>query len=145
MKKLYIIPIIVFSLFTFNGCKDEESGENKSDFTISNTNNEPLKIHTQKEKDEKKVLNKIGVSTTNDGKIIIEPKKTKEFLNGIANILKKEANRIKDENKGLKPKDIGIDAKKDKIVIDINKTEKFLNKLSKDLAKTANELEKVFK
>ena len=145
MKKFYLVTILAFSLVTFNGCKNDNSGENKSDITNSNTKNETIKIHTKKDDDEKKVLNKIGITTTNDGKIIIEPKKTKEFLENIAKTLEKEAKRIKNENKDIKAKDIGIEANKDKIVIDVNKTEKFLDKLSKDLAKTASELEKIFK
>ena len=144
MKRFYILMSIVFSLATFNGCENDNSGEKRSDITNSNTKNEPIKIHTQKEEEEKKVLNKIGISTTNDGKIIIEPKKTKEFLESIAQTLQKEAKRIKEENRGIKAKDIGIEANKDKIVIDVNKTEKFLEKLSKDLEKTASELEKIF-
>jgi hypothetical protein len=145
MKKIYVYIILNLFLVSFNGCNSSKSGEKESDITNSNTKNETIKIHTTKEDEEKKVLNKIGITTTNDGKIIIEPKKTKEFLDKIAKTMKKEAKRIKEENKNLSAEDIGISAKKDKIVIDINKTGKFLDKLSKDLSETANELEKIFK
>jgi len=144
MKKLYIFFTIFFALSAFNGCESNNSGENKPVITNSNTKNEAIKIHTKKEDKEKEVLNKIGITTTNDGKIIIEPKKTQEFLENIAQTLQKEAKRIKEENRDIKPKDIGIEASQNKIVIDVNKTEKFLNKLSKDLEKTASELEKIF-
>jgi len=144
MKKIYLILVLALFLVAFNGCENGNSGENKSIITNSNTKNEHIKIHTKKEDDEQKVLNKIGITTSNDGKIIIEPKKTKEFLETIAKTLEKEAKRIKERNRGINAKDIGIEANKNKIVIDVNKTEKFLDKLSKDLEKTASELEKIF-
>ena len=145
MKQIYKFILLCSFLFTFNGCNNSNSGENKSNITNSNTKNETLKIHTKKDEEEKKVLNKIGITKTNDGKIIIEPKKTKEFLDKIAETMKKETKRIKEKNRNLTSEDIGISANKDKIVIDINKTGMFLDKLSKDLSETANELEKIFK
>jgi len=149
MSKFNVVVLMAIIFITFNGCKNESSGENKSEITKSNTKNETINISAKKvpkkDKEDEKVLKKIGISTTNDGKIIIEPKKTKEFLEKIAKTLKKEAVRIKENNKDIKSEDLGISAKKDKIVIDVNKTEKFLDKLSKDFEKTAKELGNIFK
>jgi len=144
MKKNYVFVIFFLALTAFSGCNNNNSGEKGDNIIKSNIKNEPIKIHTQKENDEKKTLNKIGITTTDDGKIIIEPKKTKEFFKKIANTLKKEAKRIKDNNKDINANDIGISSNKEKIVIDVNKTEKFFDKLSKDILKSAEELEKVF-
>ena len=96
----------------------------------------------QQQKKDKKILNKLGINTTNDGKIIIEPKKTKEFLENLANILKKEGEEFKKKNRGLNSQDLGIQANKDKIIIDTKKTKNFLEKLSKDLEEMAKDIEK---
>jgi len=155
MKKILIYTTFVLIFITLNGCKNEEqnntitnNGEKKSEFTKSNTFNESIQKKEPNQPDtikkDKSVLNKIGISTTDDGKIIIEPKKTKELLENIATTLKKEAIRIKENNKNLKSEDLGINKKEDKIIIDTNKTKKFLNKLSNDFSKTAKELGKIF-
>ena len=148
MKRFIAIILTFLILMTLNGCKSD-NGEKQSEITVGNTKNVEImssaKKVPKKDKEDEKVLKKIGISTTNDGKIIIEPKKTKEFLEKIAKTLKKEAVRIKENNKDIKSEDLGISAKKDKIVIDVNKTEKFLDKLSKDFEKTAKELGNIFK
>jgi len=93
-------------------------------------------------KKEHKVLNKLGIETTQDGKIVIEPKKTKEFFERIAKILAKEGEEFKNKNADLKSEDLGIEASKDKIIIDTKKTKSFLERLSKDLEEMAEDISK---
>ncbi len=104
------------------------------------------KIKTQKEieeaKREHKVLNKLGIETTDDGKIVIEPKKTKEFFEKLSKILIKEGEEFKNKNADLKSEDLGIEASKDKIIIDTKKTKSFLERLSKDLEEMAEDISK---
>jgi len=104
------------------------------------------KIQTNKDieeaKKEHKILNKLGINTTKDGKIVIEPKKTKEFFKKLAKILTKEGEEFKSKNDNIKGEDIGVKASKDKIIIDTKKTKNFLEKLSKDLENMAKDIEK---
>jgi len=88
-----------------------------------------------------KKISKIGISTQND-KIIIEPKKTKEFFNNLAKTMEKEAKKLKDKTKNINENDIGIHTNSDKITIDTNKTKTFLNNFAKELENVANNIEK---
>jgi len=101
-------------------------------------------IVLEKEKKDDKILKKMGIDTTNDGKIVIEPNKTKEFLKNIATIFATEAKKLKDKNSNIKSSDLGIEASRDKIIIDTKKSKKFLEKLSHDLDEMAKDLEKSF-
>ena len=132
----FLQSIVILSLIFFiNGCKEEQKEQEV-------TTQELPKLETKQDRQEKNALNKIGISTEGD-KIIIEPKKTKEFLEKIAKSLQKEAIKIEQEAKKIKKDDLGITKEKDKITIDINKTQKVLNKFTKELESVAKSLEKV--
>jgi len=128
--------IILLILLSLNGCENSNKNDNSKTITKSN-------ISTSNKKDNK-ILTNIGISTQDD-KIIIEPKKTKEFLNKLANRLKKEATKLESKVKNINEKDIGIEANKDKITIDVNKTDKVLKNFSKELESIAKDINKVIK
>ena len=136
--------ILFLILSSFYGCKLDKSGEIESNFTKSNTNNGVIESKSEKNLSDDKVLKKIGISAK-DGKIIIEPNKTKKFLESLAKKLESEAKKIGNKVKDINISMMGIKREEDKIVIDINKTHKVLEKFSKELEKVAKELEKVFK
>jgi flagellum-specific peptidoglycan hydrolase FlgJ len=140
MKKYVKYILILSFLIPLNGCNKKETKVEETN--VTNSNNE-LKLKRKDGDREDKILEKIGISTKDD-KIIIEPKKTKEFLEKMANKLKKEAKKIEQKTKEINISQMGIKASDKKIEIDINKTEKFLNKFSKELEDIAKELQKVF-
>ena len=134
MKKInFLIALII--LVSYNGCKNNEQSKND----IKKTKNED--IVTKSGKDDK-VLNKIGISTEND-KIIIEPKKTKAFFDKLAKTLEKNAKNLEQKTKTIDENDIGISTSKDKITIDLNKTKSFLDSFSKELEKVAKDIQDV--
>ena len=161
MKKISYIITTLTILLLFTNCNSSKQDNNKtvhkSEQKVSNSGfqrveeqkNKPVILKSRKkieeDKDELKILNKMGIDKTNDGKIVIEPKKTKEFLNSITKVFESEAKKIKDKNKDLKAEDLGIQMSKDKIIINPKKTEDFLDNLSKDLENIANELDKTIK
>ena len=139
-KSVKFILFIVF-LLPLSGCNDSNEKTNQEkdiNFTKSNT------LIRENGDSEDKVLNKIGISTQDD-KIIIEPKKTKEFFEQMAKTLEKEAKKFESKAKEINISDLGIRSSDTKIVIDVNKTKNFLEKFSKELEGVAKELEEVFK
>ena len=128
---------LIFLLFTFNGCKSENILDNDKNITKGNIN--VKKIDNSQKEDN--LLHKIGILAKED-KIVIEPKKTKEFFEKLAKTLEKDAKELEAKNKKIQEEDIGISANKDKITIDLNKTKTFLEKFSKELEKIAKDIEK---
>lgn len=132
--------LILFTLLTLifaNGCKKEDHKDMQNQESL-----EPLQTQGQPNKQEKKnqeVLNNLGISTE-DEKIVIDPKKTKAFLEGVANTLQGEAVRIKEEAKKIKSEDLGIHKESDKVIIDINKTKKVLKGFTDQLEDVAKSL-----
>jgi len=134
MKKInFLIALTV--LVSYNGCKNDNKVKND---TLKTKNETTV---TKSSKDDK-VLNKIGISTEND-KIIIEPKKTKAFFDKLAKTLEKNAKNLEQKTKTIDENDIGISASKDKITIDLNKTKSFLDSFSKELEKVAKDIQDV--
>jgi len=137
MKKLLIILILFMIFISLNGCKKDTNKIDTENVTKSNE----IENNVNKVSSDDKILSKIGISTQND-KIIIEPKKTKEFFNNLAKTMEKEAKKLKDKTKNINENDIGIHTNSDKITIDTNKTKTFLNNFAKELENVANNIEK---
>ena len=133
-KKILLLGLILVAL---NGCKNDNM-ENKEK-NITNSNIKRIEVKNQKE--EPKILNKIGIQADKD-KIIIDTNKTKKFFEDLSKSLKKEAKKLKESTKEFTQKDLGIKKEKEKIVIDLNKTKTFLDKFSKELENIANDIEK---
>ncbi|HGZ71105.1 MAG TPA: hypothetical protein ENK74_06855 [Nitratifractor sp.] len=136
--------VILFTLLTLmfaGGCQKEEHKDTQTQERL-----EPLQTQEQPSKQEKEnqeVLNNLGISTEGE-KIVIDPKKTKAFLEGVATTLQSEAVRIKEEAKKIKSEDLGIHKESDKVIIDINKTKKVLKGFTDQLEDVAKSLENVF-
>ena len=143
MLKILHFIIIFLILGSFNGCNMQENRESDSNFTKSNRQNGSIEQNTTLNKEEDKVLRKIGISTEN-GKIVIEPNKTKEFLETVAKKFESEAIKLQQKAKDINISTLGIKKESDKIVIDINQTQKTLEKISKDLENIAKEIGKIF-
>ena len=143
MKK-YIIAIVTILLVT-TACNSENNQSNEGDITkVTQTKAhiEPtlLPKSEQSKYKEKKLLKKIGISSNND-KIVIEPKKTEEFFKNMAKTLEHVAKEFEGKTKDIKSSDIGINASKDKITIDLNKTKNFLDNFSKELKQMAKDID----
>jgi len=163
MRSFKILITALVSLFILLACNNSANDNNKTVVKAATKSTqlkeggdiqkvevteieESLKIQTNKDiqeaKQKHKVLNKLGINTTDDGKIVIEPKKTREFFENLAKILTKEGEEFKNKNADIKSDDLGIKASKDKIIIDTTKTKSFLEKLSKDLEDMAKDITK---
>ena len=140
MLKKVKISLILLLLISLNGCKENSQNENNKTLIKNNT----VKQNINQKNDDAKILQKIGISTEND-KIIIEPKKTKAFFEKLGKTFEHTAKRIKSKVDKIDEKDIGITANKDKITIDINKTTNFLNSFSKELEKSVKDIDRVIK
>jgi len=134
MKKINLLIAFVI-LVSYNGCKKD----NETKYDTFKTKN---KTTVTKSNKDDKVLNKIGISTEDD-KIIIEPKKTKAFFDKLAKTLEKNAKNLEQKTKTIDENDIGISTSKDKITIDLNKTKSFLDSFSKELEKVAKDIQDV--
>ena len=127
--------ILITTLIPINGYS---FGNNEKNVTKLNS----LQKNISKSEDKENILHKIGI-VAKDDKIIIEPKKAKEFLENLAKTLQKNAKEIEKESCEINKSAIGVSAKDDKIVIDLNKTKNVLEKFSKHLQNIVKDLEKV--
>ncbi len=146
MKLLLILSIT--SLLITTACSEQnKKEENLTQIETQKAYIEPkLLPSTTREKianqnKEDKLLHKIGIHTEND-KIIIEPKKTKEFLENIAKNLEQDAKKFTKKAKEIKESTLGIKASKDKVIIDLNKTKSFLETFSKEFENIAKDISK---
>jgi len=135
-KKVNISLILL--LLLLSGCKSNSQSENNKTLIKSNTSQHKA----NKKNSDDKILQKIGISTEDD-KIIIEPKKTKAFFDKLTKRLEKDAKKFESKVKKIDEKDIGIEVNRDKITIDVNKTNNFLKKFSKELEGVAKDINKV--
>jgi len=135
-KKVNISLIIL--LILLSGCESNSQSENNKTLIKSNTSQHKV----DKKNPDDKILQKIGISTEDD-KIIIEPKKTKAFFDKLTKTLEKEAKKFESKVDKIDEKDIGIEVNRDKITIDVNKTTNFLKNFSKELEGVAKDIDKV--
>jgi len=129
------IMLIIFILFSSNGCDGNSKNETNKTITKSNI---VIKVN-KKESKEDKILKKIGITEQN-GKIIIDPKKTKSFLDNLSKTLEKEAKKFESKTKDIDEDELGIHISKDKIIIDANKTKSFLENFAKELESVAKDI-----
>ena len=129
--------LIFFILFSFNGCDGNSKSDTNKTITKSNI---VIKVD-KKESKEDKILDNIGITEQN-GKIIIDPKKTKSFLDNLSKTLEKEAKKFESKTKDIDEDELGIHISKDKIIIDANKTKSFLENFAKELESVAKDIEK---
>ncbi len=92
-------------------------------------------------------LDHLGVTTTPDGKIIIDTNKTKSYLEQLALQMKAKADELaKEMQQGvIEEKEVGIEVNQTKIVIDLNKTQNFMEKWAKKMQGFVKDMEKLSK
>jgi len=129
--------LIFFILLSYNGCKSNNNSDINKTITKGNI---VIKVN-KKESKEDKILENIGI-TEHNGKIIIDPKKTKSFLDNLSKTLEKEAKKFESKTKDIDENELGIHISKDKIIIDANKTKSFLENFAKELESVAKDIEK---
>lgn len=90
-------------------------------------------------------LNHLGVTTTPDGKIIIDTNKTKSYLEQLAKQMKAKADELAKEMQqgAIEEKEIGVEVNQTKIVIDLNKTQNFMEKWTQKMQGFVKDMEKL--
>jgi len=158
--KQFILAIVV--LFALVGCDQKREDQAAHDAKVAQQAREALlkelkaKEEAQKKAEEAKRLeaqkreNKLsnfGVTTTPDGKIIIDANKTRNYVEQLAKKMKAKVDRLaKDMQKGvIKEKEAGIEVSEEKIVIDVNRTKSFLEKWARKMEGFVKEMNKVAK
>ena len=144
-------------LFTLSGCQDNKESQAKHDAKIIAQAKAEMRAEIKAEqaaevkKQEAKLqennkLAHMGI-TTNNGKLIIDTNKTKDFFQKMAEKIKIHAEKFsKDMEKGIiDDKEAGIEVSNTKINIDLNKTKGFLDNWGKVFESYAKEFEKMTK
>ena len=153
MKQLLIILVLLFS---FSGCQDAKEKQAQHDAQVAQQAKTELLAQLKAKKEEKRKkeleaqkeskLSKIGI-TTEDGKIIIDTNKTKDFFKNVATKMKDKMEKLsKDLEQGMiKDKNAGIEVDETHINIDLNKTKSFLDNWGKKMQGFVKEFDKLAK
>lgn len=150
MKQILIAMILLFSL---SGCQDAKEKQAQHDAQVAQKAKEELLAELKEEARKKELeakknskLSKIGI-TTEDGKIIIDTNKTKDFFKEMATKMEDKMERLsKDLEKGIiKDKNAGIEVDEAHIHIDLNKTKIFLDTWGKKMQEFVKEFEDIAK
>ena len=154
MKTILITLVFLLSLL---GCQDNKESQAEHDAKIIAQAKAEVRaeIKAKQEKEDKKreselqkdnKLNRIGI-TTNNGKLIIDTNKTKNFFQKLALTIKSHAEKFsKDMEKGvIDNKEAGIEVDNKHINIDLNKTKSFLDRWGKIIEGYAKEFDKITK
>ncbi len=90
-------------------------------------------------------LTHLGITTTPDGKIIIDTNKTKSYLEQLAKQMKAKADEFAKEMQqgAIEEKEVGIEVNQSKIVIDLNKTQNFMEKWTQKMQGFVKDMEKL--
>jgi len=155
MTKKLLISIVL--LLSFSGCQNAKENQAEHDAKVAAQAKEELRAELKKEQEEKarqheeelaknNKLAHIGI-TTDDGKVIIDTNKTKDFFRQMATNIKVHADKFaKDMEKGIiDDKEAGIEVNETHINIDLNKTKSFLDSWSKTIEGYAKEFEEMTK
>jgi len=154
MKQFMLATLVLFALV---GCDQKKEDQAAHDAKVAQQAREQLlkelkaKEEAQKKAQEaQKTENKLshfGVTTTPDGKIIIDTNKTKTYFEQFAKKIKEKADKLaKDMQKGMiEEKEAGIEVSQDKIVIDVNKTKGFMESWAKKMETFVKEMDEVAK
>ncbi len=149
MKQLLIILVLLLS---FSGCQDSKEKQAQHDAQVAQQAKTELLAQLKEEEKRKKELasqkenklSKIGI-TTEDGKIIIDTNKTKDFFKDIATKMKNKMEKLsKDIEQGIiKDKNAGIEIDEKHINIDLNKTKTFLENFTKKVQGFVKEFDNI--
>ena len=153
-KKLLITTAILLS---FSGCQNAKENQAEHDAKVAAQAKAELHAELKKEQEEKarqkeealaknNKLAHMGI-TTDNGKLIIDTNKTKDFFQQMAANIKVHADKFaKDMEKGvIDDKEAGIEVNETHINIDLNKTKSFLDTWSKTIEGYAKEFDKMTK
>jgi len=153
-KKLLLTMALLLS---FSGCQNAKENQAEHDAKVAAQAKAELRAELKKEQEAKarqheeemKKNNKLahmGI-TTDNGKLIIDTNKTKDFFQQMAANIKVRADKFaKDMKKGVvDDKEAGIEMNETHINIDLNKTKSFLDGWSKTLEGYAKEFNKMTK
>jgi ATP-dependent protease HslVU (ClpYQ) ATPase subunit len=153
--KQFIMALLL--LFLFTGCEEKAKDQAAHDAQVAQQAREALLKELKAKEEEKRKakaaqaaegkLSHVGVTTTPDGKIIIDTNKTKSYFQALARKMKEKADQLaKDMQKGvIEEKEAGIEVSEEKIVIDVNKTKGFLEKWAKKMEGFVKEMDEVAK
>jgi len=154
MKQFMLATLVLFALV---GCDQKKEDQAAHDAKVAQQAREQLlKELKAKEEAQKKAqeaqkaenkLSHLGVTTTPDGKIIIDTNKTKTYFEQFAKQMKEKMDKLaKDMQKGMiEEKEAGIEVSQDKIVIDVNKTRGFMENWAKKMETFVKEMDEVAK
>jgi len=144
-------------LLTFSGCQNAKENQAEHDAKVAAQAKAELRAELKKEQEEKdrqheeqmrqnNKLAHMGI-TTDNGKLIIDTNKTKDFFQQMAANIKVHADKFaKDMEKGtIDDKEAGIEVNETHINIDLNKTKSFLDTWSKTIEGYAKEFDKMTK
>jgi len=151
-----IVLLAVASLLV-TGCGKKEEDQAAHDAKVAQEAREALlKELKAKEEAERKAreaaaqkskFSHIGVTTTPDGKIVIDTNKTKTYFEKLAKQMKEKMDKLaKDMQKGvIQEKEAGIEVSEEKIVIDVNRTKGFLEVWAQKMESFVKEMDEVAK
>ena len=138
-----IIPIIAIAA-ALSGCQQKSSEEQKAhDAKVAQQAREQLlkELEAKKAAQQEAALKAkqqsrlapMGVTTTPEGKIIIDTNKTKSYFKMMAQKMKAKADKLtKEMQQGIiEEKEAGVEVSDEKIVVDLNKTKGFMENGSK--------------
>ena len=153
MKQLLIILALLFS---FSGCQDAKEKQAQHDTQVAQQAKAELLAELKAKEVEKKrkaletqkesKLSKIGI-TTEDGKIIIDTNKTKDFFKNITTKMKNKMEKLSNdlEQGMIRDKNAGIEVDETHINIDLNKTKSFLDNWGKKMQGFVKEFDNIAK
>ncbi len=158
----YLLPIfLVAALLT--GCEQKHETHEKSVLqaehdakTTQQAHPTLMKEHNTQETLPKKKnvpvsaqgkLTHLGITTTPDGKIIIDTNKTKNYFQQLAKQMKAKADELAKEMQqgAIEEKEVGVEVNQTKIVIDLNKTQSFMKKWTQKMQGFVKDMETLSK
>jgi len=156
----YLFPILLAAAL-LTGCEqkhekhEKEMTQSEHDVKVAQQARQALmKEPKEKEKPANKKaaptvaqskLTHLGITTTPDGKIIIDTNKTKSYLEQLAKQMKAKADELAKEMQqgAIEEKEVGIEVNQTKIVIDLNKTQNFMEKWTQKMQGFVKDMEKL--
>ena len=136
--------VVLAILIGLAGCQQKQEDQAAHDAKVAQQAREAL-LKELKAKQEK--FSKIGIQTTEDGKIIIDTNRTKHYFESIAETWKQKADKLAaDLQKGMvDEKEIGIEVNDTRVSVDLNKTQSFLEKWTKKMESFVKEMDETAK
>ncbi len=153
MKQLLLTMILLFS---FSGCQDAKEKQAQHDAQVAQQAKaevlaelkakEEAKRKKELEAQKNSKLSKIGI-TAEDGKIIIDTNKTRDFFKDVATKMKHKMEKLSNdlEQGMIKDKNAGIEVDETHINIDLNKTKSFLDNWGEKIQGFVKEFDNIAK